>query len=83
MRMDCRERVFCTHCRTTNHDTKACRKYQNSAPSPTNSHVTTGYHPTATPPPLLGTVATIQQPHQTVAPNNGPLFQNLFDNNQS
>ena len=47
-----------------------------------NSHVTTGYHPTATPPPLLGTVATIQQPHQTVAPNNGPLFQNLFDNNQ-
>ena len=82
MRMNCRERVFCTHCRTTNHDTKACRKYQNSAPSPTNSHVTTGYHPTAMPPPLLGIAANIQQPHQTVASNNGPLFQNLFDNNQ-
>ena len=26
MRSDCRERVFCTHCRTQNHDTKACRK---------------------------------------------------------
>ena len=25
MRMDCRERVFCTHCRTSNHDKKACR----------------------------------------------------------
>ena len=74
MRVDCRERVFCTHCRTTNHDTEACRKYQNSTPSPTNSHIITGYHPTATPPPLLGTAATIQQPHQTVALNNGPLF---------
>ena len=34
------------------------------------------------PPPLLGTAANIQQPHQAVASNNGPLFQNLFDNNQ-
>ena len=82
MRMDCRERVFCTHCRTANHDTKACRKHHSNAPSPTNSHSPAGYHPTATPLPLLGTAATIQQTHQTGATNNGPLFQNLFDNNQ-
>ena len=30
IRMDCKERVFCTHCRTANHDTKACRKHHNS-----------------------------------------------------
>ena len=47
-----------------------------------NSHIPTGYHPTATPPPLLGTVAIIRQTHQTGAPNNRPLFQNLFENNQ-
>ena len=82
MRMDCRERVFCTHCRTANHDTKACRKHHSNAPSPTNSHIPAGYHPTATSPPLLGKAATIQQIHQTGSPNNGPLFQNLFDNNQ-
>ena len=80
--MDCRERVFCTHCRTANHDTKTCRKHHSNAPSPTNSHIPAGYHPTATPPPLQGTTATIQQTHQTGASNNGPLFQNLFDNNQ-
>ena len=82
MRMDCRERVFCTHCRTANHDTKACRKHHSNPPSPTNSHITAGYHTTSTPPPLLGTATTIQQAHQTGAPNNGPLFQNLFENNQ-
>ena len=26
MRAECRERVFCNHCRSYNHDTKACRK---------------------------------------------------------
>ena len=82
MRIDCRERVFCTHCRTANHDTKACRKHHSNAPSLTNSHIPAGYHPKATPAPLLGTAATIQQTHQTGAPNNRPLFQNLFDNSQ-
>ena len=82
MRMDCKERVFCTHCRTANHDTKACRKYQSNAPSPTNSHSPAGYHPIATLPPLMGAAAAIQQTQQTGATNNGPLFQNLFDNNQ-
>ena len=82
MRMDCREQVFCTHFRTQSHDTKACSKHHSNAPSPTNSHILAGNHPTATPPPLLGTAATTQQTHQTGAPNNGPLFQNLFDNNQ-
>ena len=82
MRMDCKERVFCAHCRTTNHDTKACRKYHSNAQSPTNSHSPAGYHPTATPPPLMGAATAIQQTQQTGAANNGPLFQNLFDNNQ-
>ena len=71
MRMNCRERVFCTHCRTQNHDTKVCRKEHGNAPSPTNSHIPAGYHPTATPPPLLGAAATIQQAHQTGTTNNG------------
>ena len=82
MRSECRERVFCTLCRTYNHDTKACRKQHNNIPSPTNSHITAGYHPTATPPPLIGTTPATQQAHQTVTHNNGPLFQNLFKNNQ-
>ena len=82
MRMDCKERVFCTHCRTANHDTKACKKYHSNAPSPINSHIPAGYHPTATPPPLMGAATVVQQTQQTGATNNRPLFQNLFDNNQ-
>ena len=80
MRLDCRERVFCTLCRTHNHDTKACRRQHNNIPSPTNSHFTTGYHPTATPQPLIGTTMTPM--YQTGTHNNGPLFQNFFENNQ-
>ena len=48
MRMDCKERVFCTHCRTANHNTKACRKYHSNAPSPTNSHSPAGNSNTTT-----------------------------------
>ena len=51
MRAECRERVFCNHCRSYNHDTKACRKQHNNIPSPAHSQIATGYHPTATPPP--------------------------------
>ena len=80
--IDCKERVFCTHCRTTNHDTKACRKHSNNTHSPTNSHIPTCYHPTATPPPLLGTAAMGTHPHQTGTNPYGPLFQNYFDTNQ-
>ena len=82
MRSECRERVFCTLCKTYNHDTKACRKQHNNIPSPANSQITTGYHPTATPPPLMEKTTTTQQAHQTGTHNNGPLFQNLFENNQ-
>ena len=82
MRMDCKERVFCTHCRTANHDTKACRKYHNNSPSPTNSHSPAGYYPAAIPPPLIGASTAVQQTQQTGATNNRPLFQNLFDHNQ-
>ena len=64
MRLDCKERVFCTHCRTANHDTKGCRKHHSNAPSPTNSHSPAGYHPTASPPPLMGATTAIQQTQQ-------------------
>ena len=77
MRAECRERVFCNHCRSYNHDTKACRKQHNNIPSPAHSQIARGYHTTATPPPLMGTtVAT-----QPTGTHNNPLF-NLLDNNQ-
>ena len=77
MRGECRKRVFCNHCRSYNHDTKACRKQHDNTPSLTNSQIATGYHPTATPRPLMGTAAATQ-PTET---HNNPLF-NLLDNNQ-
>ena len=77
MRGKCRKRVFCNHCRSYNHNTKACRKQHENTPSPTHSQIATGYHPTATPPPLMGT-ATATQPTE---PHSNPLF-NLLDNNQ-
>ena len=77
MRAECRERVFCNHCRSYNHDTKACRKQHNNTPSPAHSQIATGYHPTATAPPLIGTIAATQ-PTET---HNNPLF-NVLDNNQ-
>ena len=82
MRLECRERVFCNNCKTCNHNTKACRKQHNNIPSPANSQIATGYHPTATPAPLMGTTPATQQAHQTGTHNNNPLFQNLLDNNQ-
>ena len=77
MRSECRKRVFCNHCRSYNHDTKACRKQHDNTPSPTHSQITTNYHPTATPPPLMGTAPTTQ----TTETQNNPLF-NLLENNQ-
>ena len=77
MRGECRRKVFCNHCRSYNHDTKACRKQHDNTPSPTHSQIATGYHPTVTPPPLMGTAA----PTQPTEPHNNPLF-NLLDNNQ-
>ena len=77
MRAECRGRVFCNHCRSYNHDTKACRKQHNNIPSPAHSQMATGYHPTATPPPLMGTTAATQP----TGTHNNPLF-NLLDNNQ-
>ena len=76
MRVECRKRVFCRHCRSYNHTTKACRKQQYNTLSPTHSQKATGYHPTVTPPPLMGTAAATQP---TEAHNN-PLF-NVLDNN--
>ena len=77
MRAECRKRVFCNHCRSYNHDTKTCRKQHNNTPSPNHSQLATGYHPTVTPPPLMGTTAATQ-PTET---HNNPLL-NLLDNNQ-
>ena len=78
MKSTCRERVFCDHCKTSNHSTKACRKLLDNIPSPANSQITTGYHPTVTPPPLTDPTTNTQQ----TGTHNNPLFQNLFDNNQ-
>ena len=77
MRGECRRKVFCNHCRSYNHDTKACRKQHDNTPSPTHSQIATDYHPMVTPPPLMGTAA----PTQPTEPHNNPLF-NLLDNNQ-
>ena len=79
--MDCKERVYCTNCRSANHDIKVCRKQCNNTPSPLNNHIPTGYHPTATPKPLIGATSTGGQPtQQPNATNNGHLYQNLFEN---
>ena len=77
MRAECRGRVFCNHCRSYNHDTKACRKQHNNIPSSAHSQIATDYHPTATPPPLMGTTAATQP----MGTHNNPLF-NLLDNKQ-
>ena len=71
LRFNCTERVFCDFCKTFNHSSRTCRKQTDNTPSPTGSQIATGYHPTATPPPL-----TNNQP-----PNN-QFFHNLFENNQ-
>ena len=74
IRSNCNERVFCDHCKSFNHSSRACRKQLDNAPSPAGSQITTGYHPMATPPPLTNT-----QPPST---HNNQLFHNLFENNQ-
>ena len=80
IKADCKEGVYCTNCRSANHDTKVCRKQRNNTPSPLNNHTPTGYHPTATPPPLIGTTTGRQPTQQTNTTNNGHFFQNLFEN---
>ena len=42
--------VYCTICRTSNHGTRACRRYNNTNDCPPNSSSNPEYHPTATPP---------------------------------
>ena len=80
-----RTRVFCTHYRNSSHSNRSCRKLTNSTPSPSNSQIPTGYHPTATPPigntPSQGTHAP-RQPQTTGTTNNGLWFQNYQDINQ-
>ena len=58
MRHDCTNRVFCNHCKSSGHCDRTCRKLTNNTPSPTNSHIPTGYHPTATPPLLNAPTTT-------------------------
>ena len=38
--------VYCNHCITSNHSTKACRRYGSYNTSPPNSSNSQGYHPT-------------------------------------
>ena len=42
--------VYCNNCRTPNHGTKACKRYNNTNNSPPNSNNSQGYHPTPSPP---------------------------------
>ena len=42
--------VYCSNCRTSNHGTRACRRYNNTNDSPPNSNNSPEYHPMATPP---------------------------------
>ena len=87
MRNECEtKRVFCTYCKNASNN-RACRKLTNNSPSPTNSHIPMGYHPTATPPPLPGSTPnlgphTTAQPQQTGTTNNGLWFQNYPDTSQ-
>ena len=81
------ERVFYTYCKNASHNNKACRKLTNNIPSPTNSHIPMGYHPTATLSPLPGSTPnlgphTTAQHQQTGTTNNGLWFQNYQDTNQ-
>ena len=81
------DRVFCNHCKSNSHNNRACRKLTNGTPNPTNSHIPTGCHPTATPPPLIGNALnqgthTTAQPQPTSTTNNGLWFQNYQDTNQ-
>ena len=68
MRNKCVNRVFCSNCKSANHCHRTCRKLRNNTPSQTNSHIPTGYHPTATPSPL-NEQTPAAQPTGTV--NNG------------
>ena len=71
--------MYYTTCRSPHHDTKACRKHRNNTPSPPNNQIQTGYHPTATPLPLIGTTTGGQLTQQTYT-TNGHYLQNLLEN---
>ena len=79
MRNECVNRVFCSNCKSGNHSNRTCRKLRSNAPSPTNSHIPTGYHPTATPPPLNEQNPAAQPTGTT---SNRLWFQNHHDLNQ-
>ena len=71
----------------TSHNNRPCRKLTGNTPSPTNSHIPTGYHPTDTPLPIPGSTPglaphTTAQPQQTGTTNNGLWFKNYTDINQ-
>ena len=85
MRHECVNIVFCNQCKSSSHSHRTCRKLRGNALSPTNSHIPTGYHPTATQPPLnaLNPAAhTTTQPQLTSTTNNGLWFQNYQDINK-
>ena len=78
---ECTNRVFCSHCKNGGHCDRTCRKLRNNAPSPTKSHIPTGYHPTATPPPLNAPCTTANGTVQPHSDNNRLWFQNYQDPN--
>ena len=75
MRHECKtERVYCTNCRSPNHNTRACRKYQNNNHSPTNSHIPAGYNTT--------TITRDSNNQDNWYNNSRTLFQNYQDPHQ-
>ena len=86
MRHECMtDRVFYNYCKSNRHSNRACRKL--TTLSPTNSHIPTGYHLTATLPPLTGSAPnqgthTVAQPQPPSTTSNGLWFQNYQDTNQ-
>ena len=64
---------------TTLTDRRTCRKLRNNVPSPRNSHISTGYHPTATPPPLNAPNSAV---HATRNPQPSSMTDNRLQNYQ-
>ena len=60
--------VYCNHCRTANHSTKACKGYGNNNNSPPNSNSSQGYHLTPSPTQIVSTTTTQPRTNGLFAP---------------
>ena len=74
--------VYCSNCRTSNHGTRACRRYNNTNNSPPNNNSSPEYHPTATPPQgetngLFAPTRTSTAVHSSIAGTTIPQRQQI------